>query len=285
MDDPAKSSSGGPSGQLERWISLGTSVVAPVTVLTTLLFYFGYVSSRAQYDYFGVDVDTIGLSTQDYAMKSPQTLLVPLLVITLGGAGLVLLHRGIVRRPEAVRGWIRPGLVVGIVFLVAGLLLIFGYPLVADWSPYPLFTPLVLMTGTVLTSYALRLRGTPMRGAALVFVLAVVAICLFWATATVAQWTGRGLAKHTARNLDRLPVVILDTKERLFLRSPGIEETQLPASTGQVFHYRYRHLRLLIEGKDRMFLVPDVWSASDSTLIMELNSDVRIQFQFVNDPP
>ena len=65
-------------------------------------------------------------------------------------------------------------------------------------------------------------------------------------------------------------------------RDPGIEETVLPASEGQTFNYRYRGLRLLIEGQNRMFLAPDVWSASDSTLIVPLDGSVRVQFQFQN---
>jgi hypothetical protein len=273
------------TSQFERLLSIGSSIIAPATVLTTLLFYFGYVSSRAQFDYFGVDVDTIGLSTQDYAMRSPQALLVPLLTITLGGAVLLLLDKAIQRNDQRAQRFAGPALIVGSLSLASGLALIFSYALVGDWRGYPLLTPLVLATGVVLTGYTLRLRGMPVRGAPLVLGFAVVAICLFWATATVAQWTGRGVAKNTARHLDRLPVVILDTKERLFLRSPGVEESALPATDGQVFRFRYRHLRLLIEGKDRMFLVPDVWSASDSTLVVPFNGDVRVQFQFVNDPP
>ena len=64
-------------------MSFAAGIVAPITVVGALLFYFGYVSARAQYEYFGIDVDTIGLSTQDYVMRSPQPLLVPLLVLTL----------------------------------------------------------------------------------------------------------------------------------------------------------------------------------------------------------
>lgn len=78
--------------RLEQWLSTGATVVAPVTVIGALLFYFGYVSSRAQYAYFGIDVDTIGLSTQDYIMRSPQPLLVPLLVLTLIGVGFLTLN-------------------------------------------------------------------------------------------------------------------------------------------------------------------------------------------------
>lgn len=50
--------------------SVATTVIAPATMLSASLFYFGYVSSRAQHEYFGLDVDTIGLSTQDYVMRS-----------------------------------------------------------------------------------------------------------------------------------------------------------------------------------------------------------------------
>jgi hypothetical protein len=93
------------------------------------------------------------------------------------------------------------------------------------------------------------------------------------------------LAQYRALHLDELPSVILDTRERLFLTSPGISEFVLPPSTGQTFHFRYRHLRLLIQGDDRMFLVPDQWSASDSTLLVRLDNTVRMQFQFTNQPP
>jgi hypothetical protein len=113
----------------------------------------------------------------------------------------------------------------------------------------------------------------------------VVAVSAFWMTATVAQWSGRGLAMYEASRLDRLPSVILDTKESLYLRSPGIQETKLPLSEGQTFHYRYRHLRLLIHGKDRMFLVADKWSAGSSTVIVPLDGAVRVQFQFQNQRP
>ena len=41
----------------------------------------------------------------------------------------------------------------------------------------------------------------------------------------------------------------------------------------------------LIDSQNRMFLVPDVWSASDSTLIVPLDGSVRMQFQFQNRLP
>jgi hypothetical protein len=98
-------------------------------------------------------------------------------------------------------------------------------------------------------------RTTPQRFGLLI---AVILACLFWAIATVAQASGLSRAMDTAKHLDELPSVILDTKENLVLRNPGMEgePTVLPQSDGQTFHYRYHNLRLLIVGRDRMSLMP-----------------------------
>lgn len=296
------------SVQLARWISYGTSIVAPATVLSTLLFYFGYVSSRAQYEYFGIDVDTTGLSTQDYVMRSPQPLLTPLLVLTLLGIGGLVAHRAVRRRivgaesPEATRRYerlARRGQWLGTALVGAGVVLLGTYSYLRDWALFSMVTPLLLAAGSALIGYSARtrsaLRSTAPAPAdpasvmlrrsitALVFVLVVANV--FWATATLAQWSGRGLARYGAGHLDRLPSVILDTHERMFLRDPGVQETALPAAPGQTFRYRYRHLRLLIVGHDRLFLVPERWSASDSTLVVPMDGSVRVQFQFQNDAP
>jgi heme/copper-type cytochrome/quinol oxidase subunit 2 len=293
------------SSQFERYLSLGASVVAPITIISALLFYFGYVSSRAQCAYFGIDVDTIGLSTQDYVMRSPQPLLVPLLVLVMIAVALVALHLWVTAwlgraRPERARIVTHRALYIGLVILAAGITLIILYPVLADWPYYNLVTPIIVAVGAGVVAYSWRLvsrlppqpdalpspAGSPaLRRMGLVLLCVLVAATLFWSTATIAQWSGRGLARQDARHLDDLPRVILDTKERLYISDPFIKETALPASEGQTFRYRYRNLRLLIQGKDRMFLVPDAWSASDSTLVVPLDDSVRVRFQFQNDPP
>ena len=293
------------TSQFERYLSLGASVVAPITIISALLFYFGYVSSRAQYAYFGIDVDTIGLSTQDYVMRSPQPLLVPLLVLVMIAVALVALHLWVTAwlgraRPERARIVTHRALYIGLVILAAGITLIILYPVLADWPYYNLVTPIIVAVGAGVVAYSWRLvsrlppqpdalpspTGSPaLRRMGLVLLCVLVAATLFWSTATIAQWSGRGLARQDARHLDDLPRVILDTKERLYITDPFIKETALPASDGQTFRYRYRNLRLLIQGKDRMFLVPDTWSASDSTLVVPLDDSVRVRFQFQNDPP
>lgn len=323
-----------PGARFDQWVSIATTIVAPTTVLGALLFYFGYVSSRSQYAYFGIDVDTIRLSTKDYIMRSPQPLLVPLLVLTLLGAGFLTLNAAIRRliastvtraaddadagisganpaqRTERIRQMVHWSRFLGLVMLSIGIVLLLIYAYIRDWALYALVTPLLIALGAALTAYASRLlkllprrraaamatdAGRPVpvqadatiigRRTAGVLVYVIIAASVFWVTATIAQWSGLGLAKYDAQHLGNLPSVILDTRERLFLRDPGIAETILPRSEGQTFHYRYRGLRLLIESQNRMFLVPDEWSASDSTLIVPLDGSVRVQFQFQNQQP
>jgi hypothetical protein len=290
------------SGLIERFLEAGKTAIPPLTLLSAVLFYFGYVSARARYEYFGVDVDTIGLGTQEYIMRSPQPLLTPLLVFAAVGVGSVAVHAVVrkriraaatTRRAMSMRRLGRVAQGVGLCTLTTGLVLLFGYTFLRDWRLYGLVTPLLIAVGGTLFRYGSAVRrllrspgdATLFHRSSVVLGYLVIAVSVFWMTATVAQWSGRGLAMYEAGRLDKLPSVILDTKESLFLRSPGLEETKLPPSEGQTFHYRYRRLRLLIHGKDRMFLVPDRWSASNSTIIVPLDGSVRVQFQFQNDRP
>ena len=264
----------------ERWLSLGGSIVAPVTAISTLLFYFGYVSTREQYLFFGLDVDTIGLTTQDFVMRSGQPLLVPLIVLTVVAAAAVLATR-------RLRPWLlahaRSGAAIGVGLLVVGLVLLLTFAAWGDWAYYALVTPLLLALGGSVTAYTLGLRQAPVPARVALWV--VVAAAVFWANATVAQWSGAGLARQQAARLHQLPQIVVDTQERLYLRSPDIGESVLPAGEGQKFHYRYRGLRLLIQNGDRMFLVPCrpagkdcVWRQGSPTLLMRQGEATRVQF-------
>lgn len=277
----------GPVGGGERWYAIATTFVAPATFVTALLFYFGYVSSRAELAYFGVDVDALGLGTREYVMRSPQALLVPtLLVLALGAATAALLAG--VRSGRLGARALRGLGVAGGVLAAAGLLLVLLYAVLGEWVGYALLTPLVIAAGAALLALTGRVRGHAV--SVVVLLVLVAAVSTFWATATLAQWTGRGVAEQTARHLDELPAVVLDTRERLYLRDRVTEEQVLAppgarrAPEEQSFRYRYYGLRLLVQAGDRMFLVPERWDPSNSTLVFDL-SEVRVKYRFVNQPP
>lgn len=293
------------AGSVERWIRLGAAVIAPVTVLSALLFYFGYVSTRAAYEYFGVDVDAVGLGTQDFVLRSPRPLLVPLIVLLLFGLLALWLHgavRNLVaaddRHSSLLRTSARAAMAVGAVLLLIGLALVVVYPQLRNRATYDLVIPLCLASGIALLAYGryvavlagarpTRVETSDMSGrsgriAAVVVVFTLVMANVFWATATLAQWSGRGEAIDLSRRLNELPSVILDTKERLYIRNPVIEESVLPHEDAQMFRYRYRQLRLLVHGNERMFLIPARWSPSGTTLVVPVDENVRVQFQFEN---
>ena len=264
----------------ERVYSFAGNIVAPATALSALLFYFGYVSTRAQYLYFGLDVDTIGLSTQSFVMRSPGPLLVPVLVLLLLAAGAVVLNRWATPR---LAGHTGPALGLGVAVLAIGLVLLLGYSAIGGWTWYPLVTPVLLALGAAVTAYTLRLRGGPLRLRVALWLS--VAAAVFWANATVAQWSGTGLGQEQANRLDELPRVVLDTRERLFLRNPDVSESALRPEEGQTFRYRYRGLRLLVQNGDKMFLVPCSetqtpcpYREGSGTLLIRFGDSTRVQF-------
>jgi hypothetical protein len=121
-----------------------------------------------------------------------------------------------------------------------------------------------------------------------VLLVVVMVAATFWTTATVAEWVGRGEARAIAADLSELPAVVMDTSERLFPGDDVIRFQQLePQEEGQVFRFRYFGLRLLVRGGDRLFLVPDRWSANASTLVVPYDDSVRLRFRFFPDanPP
>ena len=158
-------------------------------------------------------------------------------------------------------------------------------------------TPLLLAGGSAGVLYSLRLPGAPpllgrgdpegvgLRRGVLAFAVIAIITCLFWVTATLAEWSGRGNGMRTARHLEQLAPVILDTRERLFLTDGIVQETALPTGEEDRFRFRYRGLRLLVHGDKQLFLVPNKWSSSNSTLVVPLDGSVRVQFRFLNREP
>lgn len=280
---------------LEARLKLVSSIVAPTTVLTALLFYYGYVSTTAEYGYFGVSVGVLGLATQDFLLKSVGTLYAPLAGLLLTVLVCLWAHSAVTavvaRRGAAAKlsRAARALLLIGVTALLRGVLGIL-VPSLSRSEPIAT-SPLCFGVGLITIAYSRHLLLSLNRRSmttttqpwpeqtAHAIVGALVTLSLFWAANSFAGAYGRGAALVLAGNLQSRPAVVLDTSERLYSGYPGVVETSLPRTPGQHFAYRYRGLRLLVESNGRLFLVPDQWRVeSGATLVVRDDPSVRMQF-------
>ena len=288
-----------PGMGLDRVVQVVTAIVAPTTVFTALLFYFGWIRTNALFQYFGVDATVLGFTTQDYLLRSTEALYVPLgtlLVVGLAGvwahgqleAWLAGRRGGLPRRTALAVGALG---VVGLALFARGVAGVAVPRLARDGF---LVTPVCLGLGTILGAYAQWLWGRLRQPAGrrggvsrprwpglvgLGLVAMLVVLSLFWATTDYARAYGRGRAVAYARDLAVRPGVVVYSAERLFLQGPGVRELALPAGQPASYRYRYSGLRLLTEAHGRLFLLPAGWTTTDGAAIV-LAGDGKLRVEF-----
>lgn len=271
------------------------SVVAPTTVLTALLFYFGWAHAYWFFHHFGIDISLLGLTTQDYVMRSVDALFVPLTVLLCAGAALLWASRRVtawlLAGPDSERRLRRAGLAAataGVILVGVGMAAIFVKAL--QRTTYHLAFPLSLATGTLLLLSASRLyrrsgvaavtaagvRSTPLIEATGAFLL--VALSLFWTATNYAADVGGTRAREYERTFRNEPEAIVFSKDRLNLQAPGVQEASCPTPEGG-YRFRYEGLRLMLRSADRYFFLPESWSRSDGVAIVLPDADsVRVEF-------
>jgi hypothetical protein len=284
-----------------------TSVVAPTTLITSLLFYFGYIGTRSRFAYFGVYLDMADLSNQRLLLYGVEVIYTPAALGFLAVLMAITFHAGVawlldVRKSDTAILIIGPGAVlVGILLLGRALLGIFVTSVYDNEIP-PGTTPLALALGAVAATYgvwicARRARrvavdraeqggliawydGATMAGlrrAGQICVCGLVIAGLFWAAHKVAWASGSGRAYDDAVNLPGQPEVVLDTREQLTGLPAGIKKPAPAPRKEGTFRYRYRGLRLLLSSGGNLFLVPEKWTKRGSTLVVPYDDNVRIQ--------
>jgi len=279
-----------------RTVQLVTAIVAPTTVLTALLFYFGWIRTNALFQYFGVDATVLGFTTQDYLLAQQRDAVRPARDAPGGLAGLwahgLLTHwLGSDRRLPTVRTTAVVLAAVGLALFARGVA---GVAIPRLSLNDFLVTPVCLGLGAVLGAYGrwLWLRQRAVQGhdgnptqprwsgiVNLVLVALLVVLSLFWATTNYARAYGRGRAVAYARQLAVRPGVVVYSADRLFLHGPGVQETALPAEQHTSYRYQYSGLRLLTESRGRLFLLPAGWTRTDGTAIVLAGSDkIRVEF-------
>lgn len=269
--------------------------LGPTTLATALLIYFGYVATRARYDYFGVPVDMTGRSNQGLMLDGMEVVFVPAAMIFLGVLTLVAIHAlvtWVLARDAGNDTSAAAFLAYG--FVLVGVLLI-GEAIIgmfvqsSDTSVKFGIVPLALAFGPAAVAYGTwiygRQRGRPllsqrMARNGVMCVLALGVAGLFWASTQLAWAYGRGRGEEDVTALDDRPEVVIDTKEPLEGLPTGVTPSRLgkDGESGREYRHRYRGFRLLLSSGGRLFLVTPQWQLGrDQTIVLPYADDIRVQ--------
>jgi hypothetical protein len=261
---------------------------ASITLVLGLMIYFGWVRTSVLFDVFGISSSTLGLSFQDYALRSVNSTVRPLAAVLLALVVVRPLHRAVlaVARTSPCARILGPRilLLVGLLVMAVGL---GGFVGLLDFDVEWPVVPMALGFGVLVAAYAVTLRPAPgpASGPAPAFaalqrvsIAGVVVLTLFWSAATFAQIDGTAAAERIARRPAALPGVVVFAPRRLDLHIIGITETALPPDGEPQYRYRYDGLRLLIRSDGRFFLLPGAWRPGVHAVVLADDPALRVEF-------
>lgn len=272
-------------------------VLAPASVLTALLFYFGWTYTNARALYFGIDPSTFGYTTQDYLLRSVDPVFIPLGALLVTGVAIVSGHSLLLRwlcggrRPRLCRLVVAGLASTGCLSFALGMLGVLTGSVLGETF---LVTPLSLSFGIGAVAYATHLsrrlavgRGAdrPPAGesrtagsAGLILVSLFIVLNLFWAVGDWADAVGRGRAQELARIIPQRPSVVVYSKSELHIEAPGVETSEV-GGEDSAYRYRYRGLTMLLYSNSKYFLVATQSSpANPRTIVLPDREDLRVEF-------
>ena len=290
----------GSNSTMKQTLDLLGRIIAPTTVLSGLLYYFGWVYTYAYYGYFGIDHSILGFSTQDYLLRSIIPAFEPLrwlLILSLAFAwGHHLLVHWIGQSAKDKTGkdkkrlrlLVRYILGLGILFILAGPALIllrvnvrgFVYPLV--WTGAILFTAygafLVLLVKKQAERPAWAADIPPgLRQLSVGIVIGLLIFSLFWFVSLYAKEVGIWQAQQTKTHLTNLPCVDLYSQVPLSLEVEGVETLQVSDQEG-AYRFHYKGLRFFVHAADQLFLLSSgVGTDRVKAIILAERDEIRIE--------
>ena len=254
-------------------------ILGPTTVLTASLYYVGYVSTKAFYSYFGINVSALDISTSTILLRSVDEVFDPLSVIVLISFAAFVLHHifvtAVKRRPARTAR----GLAIG--FACAGLVLAgLGVAGLSGLSR-SIITPWALGLSGIALEYACwlttryasadsALGGLVRAGVNLRrgLIAALLLVAVLWGATAFADSRGTARARALEKSLPLQPQAVVYSRTDLRLTGPGIGLTELPG-TPEDFRYRYNGLRPLLHTKGTWLLLPVGWTSQNgSTVVM-----------------
>jgi hypothetical protein len=269
-------------------------IVAPTTLLTALLYYFGWSHAYWFCNYFGLNSTVLGFTSTDYMMRSVDALFVPMTVaasaalLAVWGHSLLRARLAAGSRPRAFR------FIVPIMAIVGGVLVLGGFASVFTTtvlSEHLVAAPLSLGFGVLLLVYAVHLRRLVAekyestsngRGLAAIVEWAVVfvliGLSLFWAATDYSAAVGRSRASHFVADLPSYPNVVIYSERSLSLQAPGVREARCK-DTQAAYRFRYDGLKLVLESGDQYLFLPAEWTPTNGVaILLPRTSSLRLEF-------
>jgi len=280
-----------------------SSVVAPTSAVTALLYYFGWTRTSIEATQLGLDESLLGYTTQDYLLRSMSSMLAPLVIGLVAILAALAFHAVLmawVRRvaptadpaADVRRGRRLLGRVVAGIVALGLTVLALGFAGTQERRPSEamyLAAPVGVTVGIVLLVYAVNLyrrllvaRGpraatAPFEGYGALVTTSIVMlllVSLFWNVSHYAAVKGRRLAATVETRMPSQPGVIIFSAKRLYLQAPVVETKLDPENAA--YNYAYTGLKLLFRSDHRYFLRPSD-SHSRMNIVIPDGLDIRLE--------
>ena len=280
---------------LGKVLKIAGAVVAPTTLLTALLFYFGRQHAFALFDYFGVPSSVFELTTQDYLVRSADGLFVPfastaaLTLAVLWGRSWFLRAVSQERRQAVGR---RAAPVLAVLGIAAAGVAVVGVRDPDAFARVPELPGLLLAGGALLVAAAVqvvRRRAPDPRASPVPFVaewaavFLLVAVGLFWSVGNYAGEVGRGRAVQIAGELSSTPDAVVFSEKRLALGGvPGVSEyvcADDAVKDDSAYRFRYDGLKLVLQSGGQYLFLPAGWTWEVGPAVVIPRTDsLRLEF-------
>jgi hypothetical protein len=267
-------------GRIWGWASEVLPVVGPTSILVGILYYFGYVSAKSFYSYFGVSLSALDFSTTNFLIRSPDTVFRPLATLLILLVGLVVAHHLLDQAlSRAGPRWARRVALgmcgVSAVLAGVGLLGLYG-------EPRGLSSALSLAISGFLVEYSvwiasryadpspgiralMHVGGGLRRG----LIGALVLVATFWAVTDLADARGIATARVVELSLPLQSQAVVYSEKDLHLPGPEVGVTALDGNNSG-YNFRYNGLRPLLYANDRWFLLPVGWTHDNGSTVIVL---------------
>jgi hypothetical protein len=263
------------------------TVLANTTLLTALLYFFGFVETQVLFNYFRVHYTLLGQTPDEIFARGADGVLLPL----AGAAGAILLFLVLARFLQirlTTPSWSKLLRVCTPIAAVLGMASLGTTALIAlDPEPfrdYPGVPGVGFALGVLMILFAWRQwtsqksDGTKSSVVELVAGYALVSIGLFWAVGDYSGAVGVRRGFETASQFPTRPAATVYSAESLNLTAGGVTEVRC-ANPEATYKYRYTGLKLLLQSGGQYVFVPSNWRASTGVAFVIPKTDkLRLEF-------